>query len=114
MCLCRNWKNIELKIKSEEKTIRNEIEQIYDAYKACQSGKREELDRLFKIDSVGKVSFKHTCLERLLARTKDVYNNPEKQTKGRHKKFYEGVFDVSDIRETAYLIVTEIFYAVTD
>ena len=38
----------------------------------------------------------------------------KKQTKGKHKKFYEGVFDVSDIRETAYLIVTEIFYAVPD
>ena len=97
-----------------KKVIKNEIEQIYDAYKACQSGKREELAHLFKVDSAGKVSFSYTCLEKIVERAKDTYSNPEKQTKEKHKKFYDGAFDVSDIRETAYLIITEVFYEVPD
>lgn len=96
----------------EGKTIKNEIEQIYNVYKACQSGKREELAHLFKVDDAGKVSFSYTCLEKIVARAKDTYSNPEKQTKEKHKKFYDGAFDVSDIRETAYLIITEVFYEV--
>lgn len=98
----------------EEKAIRDEIEQIYDAYKACQSGKKEGLEKLFKLDELGNVSFEFTCLEKLISRAKNTYNKPEKQPKGKHKKFYEGEFDTSDIAEVVYLIVTETFYAVPD
>lgn len=98
----------------EEKAIRDEIEQIYDTYKACQSGKKEQLEKLFKVDEFGNVSFEFICLEKLISRAKNTYNKPEKQPKGKHKKFYEKEFDTSDIAEVVYLIVTEIFYAIPD
>lgn len=60
------------------------------------------------------MSFKYICLEKLIGRAKNTYSQVDKQPKGKHKKFYEGAFDISDISEATYLIVTEIFYAVPD
>lgn len=45
---------------------------------------------------------------------KTTFTSEEKQTKNRHRKYYTGTFDVSDINEMSYLIITEVFYATPD
>lgn len=42
------------------------------------------------------------------------FGSEEKNPQGKHKKYYAGHFDSSDVEETMYLVITEIFYAVPD
>lgn len=42
------------------------------------------------------------------------FGSEEKNPQGKHKKYYAGHFDSSDVDETMYLVITEIFYAVPD
>ena len=42
------------------------------------------------------------------------FGSEGKNPQGKHKKYYAGHFDSSDVDETMYLVITEIFYAVPD
>ena len=80
----------------------------------CQSGEKDELSKLFDFDKNGLVTFQFDCLKKLVECAKSAFASDEVQTKTKHRKYYAGAFDVSDADEMAYLIVTEIFYAVPD
>lgn len=62
----------------------------------------------------GVVNFKYNCLRKIINSTKVTLEDKEKNIKGKHKKFYDGKFDVSDIYEMVYLVVTEVFCAIPD
>lgn len=42
------------------------------------------------------------------------FGSEEKNPQGKHKKYYAGHFDSSDVEETMYLVIAEIFYAIPD
>lgn len=42
------------------------------------------------------------------------FESEEKNPQGKHKKYYAGHFDSSDVEETMYLVIAEIFYAIPD
>ena len=87
---------------------------LFDTYKACQAGQKEKLSELFETEQDGSLSFKDICLKKLLSAVRCTFGSEEKNPQGKHKKYYAGHFDSSDIDETMYLVITEIFYAVPD
>lgn len=94
--------------------ITKEINDLFDIYMRCQVGEKDELNQIFCSDNNGGAIFRFDCLKKLVNRAKSTFVNEGKETKGKHRKYYTGSFDTSDIEEMTYLIVTEIFYAVPD
>ena len=97
-----------------DNTIKSELTRLFDIYKACQAGQKEKLNELFETEQDGSLSFKDICLKKLLSAVRCTFGSEEKNPQGKHKKYYAGHFDSSDVDETMYLVITEIFYAVPD
>lgn len=97
-----------------DNTIKSELTRLFDIYKACQAGQKEKLNELFETEQDGSLSFKDICLKKLLSAVRCTFGSEEKNPQAKHKKYYAGHFDSSDVDETLYLVITEIFYAVPD
>lgn len=87
---------------------------LFDTYKACQAGQKEKLSELFETEQDGSLSFKDISLKKLLNAVRHTFESEEKNPQGKHKKYYAGHFDSSDVEETMYLVIAEIFYAIPD
>lgn len=80
----------------------------------CQAGNKDELNKLFDSDNNGCATFRFDCLKKLVNCVKSTFASEEKQTRNKHRKYYSGAFDMSDINEVAYLTITEVFYTEPD
>ncbi len=98
------------------------MDNILDAELILDNEKNRQEEKWVN-SSYSKVRFKFPCLNKLLfAIKRDLlsdakstgYENGEKKKSSRHRKFYEGRYDVSDFNELMYETVIEIFNAKTD
>lgn len=80
----------------------------------CQAGNKDELNKLFDNDNNGCAVFRFDCLKKLVNCVKSTFTSEEKQTRNKHRKYYSGAFDMSDINEVAYLTIAEVFYTEPD
>ena len=79
------------------------------------SGRAErKIKWTFETEQDGSLSFKDISLKKLLSAVRCTFESEEKNPQGKHKKYYAGHFDSSDVEETMYLVIAEIFYAIPD
>lgn len=92
----------------------NEFNEIFSIYKSYQSGDKNRLGALFRTDARGNVVLQYNILKKLVNAIKVEYRDKGKDFDGKHRKLHEGEYDVSEISEIYYLMLTEIFNAPPD
>lgn len=88
---------------------KNEMEEIWEIYNKCQQGDLSTVDRLFTSDEELRLEFKHNILKKILNETKKIYDSEFVNYNNKHKKFYPGSYDISDLNELLYSTIIELF-----
>ena len=98
--------------------LRKELDDIWRIYLQCQSGNVDSASELFESriydDTRFKVVFKPQCLSALVDKIQNKYKSENKIITGKHKKYFDGEYDVSDASEMVYMILLELFTAALD
>lgn len=97
---------------------KNELKDIWRIFEQCQHGNPAALNDLFVSEVCNNsrfdVGLKHNCLSAILYNTRERYNSASVSIKNNHKKYFPGEYDISDLNEMMYLILTELFIGELD
>lgn len=97
---------------------KNELKDIWRIFEQCQHGNPAAMNDLFVVETFknGKfdVGLKHNCISAILYNARERYNSASVHIKDNHKKYFPGEYDISDLNEMMYLILTELFIGELD